>query len=363
MSYNRKGMSGGRLNGKGTFNAAILPGENHAYPDATWPEREKIILRHTHFALGLMWFLQNDESVSPAKREGYRRIGLPLDEYIDNNNLPYELYVREARRIIGRHVFTQHDNMLAKGLGRTPVHGDSIAFTDWSMDSHDCTMDRRPGYAYDGKLILTEESRPAHIPYRALLPQGVDNLLVPVCLSSTHVAWGAVRLEPVWMQVGEAAGLAAVLARKHKTTPGNLDADLLVRTLVANQHHVSFFNSLLTAANEKGGSLTAAAQYFATKGFFADYNVNDDQPLRLATARAWAAALCDVPKASWDGTGFAHKIAGTEAAAGSAVTFQEWTSLLGSKEAADGGDLLVTRGMALQMLYGRLMSLDGRGRL
>lgn len=364
VAYNRKGMNGGRLNGKGTFNAAILPGENHAYPDATWPEREKIIKRHTHFALGLMWFLQNDESVSPAKREGYRRIGLPLDEYTDNNNLPYEVYVREARRIVGRHVFTQHDNMLAKGLGRTPVHGDSIAFTDWSMDSHDCTMDRRPGYDYDGKLILTEESRPAQIPYRTLLPQGVENLLVPVCLSSTHVAWGAVRLEPVWMQVGEAAGFAAALAKKNKTTAGMLDGDLVVRTLVANQHHVSFSNNLLTAASdkEKGGSLTAAAQYFATKGFFADYNVNEDQPLKLATAKAWAGALREVPKKSWDGTRFALEIAGAEATADKAVTIQEWTAMLGGRNAAGGGDSLVTRGMALEALYEKLL-LDGRGGL
>jgi hypothetical protein len=171
VNYNRKGMSAGVLNGKSTFNSAILPGENHAYPDASWPEREKIIARHTNFALGLMWFLQNDESVPEVKRAGYRRIGLPLDEYTDNDNLPYELYVREARRIVGRHVFTEHDNMAAPGQTRTPIHADSIAFTDWSMDSHDCTTDRRPGFAYDGKLILTEESRPAQIPYRCLLPQ------------------------------------------------------------------------------------------------------------------------------------------------------------------------------------------------
>ncbi|MGV3660576.1 MAG: FAD-dependent oxidoreductase [Prosthecobacter sp.] len=362
VHYNRKGMSGGRLNGKGTFNSAILPGENHAYPDATWPEREKIIQRHTNFALGLMWFLQNDESVSPAKREGYRRIGLPLDEYVDNNNLPYELYVREARRIVGRHVFTEHDNMLAKGLGRTPVHGDSIAFTDWSMDSHDCTTDRRPGYAYDGKLILTEESRPAHIPYRSLLPQGVDNLLVPVCLSATHVAWGAVRLEPVWMQVGEAAGFASALAHKHKTTPGKLNADMLVRMLVQKQHRVGFFNDLPADSSKKGGNLTAAAQYFSTKGFFADYNVKEDQPLKLATARAWAGALQEVPKKSWDATRFALEIAEAEATADRAVTIQEWTALLGGKGTAGGVDLLVTRGMALQELYEKL-SLDGRGGL
>lgn len=280
VNYNRKGMGAGSMNGKSSFNSAILPGENHAYPEATWPEREKIIARHTNFALGLMYFLQNDESVPPAKREGFRRIGLPLDEFPDNHNLPYEMYVREARRIVGRYVFTEHDNRPAPGQTRPPVHADSIAFTDWSMDSHDCTTDRRPGYDYDGKLILTEESRPAQIPYRCLLPQGVDNLLVPVCLSATHVAWGAVRLEPVWMQIGEAAGFAAALSKKHQTTPGKLDPDLLVRTLVTNKHFVTFFNELQKDADHPA---MPAAQYYGTKGFFKDYDARLDEPFENKT--------------------------------------------------------------------------------
>jgi hypothetical protein len=120
-----------------------------------------------------------------------------------------------GNQLLARQYSTELDASLAPGIRRAPPHADSIAITDWSMDSHDCTTDRRPGFAYDGKLILTEESRPAQIPYRCLLPQGIDNLLIPVCLSATHVAWGAVRLEPVWMQTGEAAGWAAVLAKRH----------------------------------------------------------------------------------------------------------------------------------------------------
>ena len=184
-----------------------------------------------------MWFLQNDESVPPpnARRSASgacRRTSSPTTSHV-----PYEMYVREARRIVGRHVFTEHDNSLAPGLGRTPVHPDSIAITDWYMDSHACTTDSRPGFHYDGKLILTEESRPGQIPYRALLPQGVDNLLVPVCLSATHVAWGAVRLEPVWMQTGEAAGFAAALAkaaqrRARGTGPRPARAHLVPRRLL-----------------------------------------------------------------------------------------------------------------------------------
>ncbi len=288
VDYYRLGISAGKLNGKALFNNALLPGENHAYPEASWLQREKIIERHRNFAVGMIHFLQNDESVPPASRVRARRIGLPLDEFPDNDNIPYEMYVRETRRIVGRHVFTELDNRPATGLDRPPIQPDSIAFTDWPMDSHDCTWDRSQGYEFDGKLILTEESRPAQIPWRCLLPQGVDNLIVPVCLSATHVAWGAVRLEPVWMMTGEVAGTAAVVAKLHQTTPGKLAPDLLLRTLVANKHFVTFFNELQVDAEH---SAMAAAQYFGTKGFFANYAAKLDEPLTEAVKAAWQNAF------------------------------------------------------------------------
>ncbi|NLX98706.1 MAG: FAD-dependent oxidoreductase [Rhodopirellula sp.] len=270
VDYNRKGIAtNAGPNAKSHMNSPILPGENHDYPEADWPTREKIIRRHLNFALGLMYFLQNDETVSPAAREKFREWGLPKDEFADHDHVPYEMYVREARRIVGRHVYSEHDNSLAAGLGRTPIHPDSVAITDWYMDSHACTTDSRPDFHYDGKLILTEESRPGQIPYRSLLPQGVDNLLVPVCLSATHIAWGAVRLEPVWAQTGEVAGLAAALAKREKTTPAGLDGDLLVRTLVERGHMVSFFNDVSVVGQQPW---IAGVQYFGAKGFFADYD-------------------------------------------------------------------------------------------
>lgn len=289
VNYNRKAIAtNAGPNSKSHMNSPILPGENHAYPEASWPERERIIARHRDFALGLMWFLQNDESVPEKQRAGFRQWGLAKDEFTDNGHIPYEMYVREARRIVGRYVFKEQDNSLAPGLGRTPIMSDSVAITDWYMDSHACTTDSRPGFHYDGKLILTEESRPAQVPYRALLPQGVDNLLVPVCLSATHVAWGAIRLEPVWMQTGEAAGFAAALAHRAKIAPAALDPRVLVRTLCERGQMVSFFNDMKAGGPEPWA---AAAQYFGTLGFFADYDLRADEPLSRETAQAWAAKL------------------------------------------------------------------------
>jgi len=326
VDYERKYLaSSGGPNRKSHMNSPILPGENHAYPDGDWATRKKIEQRHLEFGLGLIYFLQNDESVPAAKRKAFREWGLPKDEYVDNHHVPYEMYVRETRRIVGRHVFSEHDNSPAPGLGRTPVHPDSIAITDWYMDSHSCTTESRPGYKYDGKLILTEESRPAQIPYRSLLPQGVDNLLVPVCLSATHVSWGAVRLEPVLIQTGEAAGFAAAQAVENRQTPAAIDPDRLVRTLVHQRVTLSFFNDFDTADRE---AWVPAVQYLGTKGFFNTYDARPNQALTAEVARCWAATLARLAAGTaYDATDAARKLP-TETAEAPAVSGAQFLVLL-----------------------------------
>lgn len=317
--FDRKGIAtNAGPNGKSHMNSPILPGENHAYPEATWAEREKITQRHRDFALGLIWFLQNDPSVSESGRAKFCEWGLPKDEYPDNNHIPYEMYVREARRLVGRHVFTEHDNSLAPGLGRTPIFPDSIAITDWYMDSHACTKESRPGFHYDGKLILTEESRPAQIPYRALLPRDVDNLVVPVCLSATHVAWGAVRLEPVWMSTGEAAGFAVALAKRDKTTPGQLDSDKLVRALVEHQQLITFYNDVKVDRND---ARISGVEYFGTKGFFPSYDAQLERTLTTDVAQQWVLALADLQAGKLDATAVATKLAPIDQKEGAPVTY------------------------------------------
>lgn len=342
-------------NHKSHMNSPILPGENHDYPEADWPTREKIIQRHLDFALGLMWFLQNDKSVPEAQRAAFRQWGLPKDEFADHDHVPYEMYVREARRIVGRHVYTEHDNSLAPGIERTPVHADSIAITDWYMDSHSCTTESRPGYHYDGKLILTEESRPGQIPYRSLLPQGVDNLLVPACLSATHIAWGAVRLEPVWMQTGEAAGMAAALAKKQGTTPAGLDPQRLVQTLAERRMLVSFFNDVSVGWDDPW---VPAVEYFGTQGFFATYDADANKPLGRATARLWADGLARLLRGQLDPMALARSLhqVGAEADKQS-LTGREFAELLkeatGISPAGSPADpaQAITRGAACHEMY------------
>ena len=335
-------------NQKSHMNSPILPGENHAYPEASWPEREKITQRHRDFALGLIWFLQNDESVPPAKREEFRQWGLARDEFPDHDHIPYEMYVREARRIVGRHVLTEQDNVLSPDYARTPVQPDSIATTDWYMDSHACTKDSRPGFHYDGKLILTEESRPTQIPYRCLIPKGLDNLLVPVCLGATHVAWGAVRLEPVWMQTGEAAGLAVALARNKKIAPAALPSHELVRSLAEHRALVSFFNDFKVTDE---AAWVPAVEFLATQGFFPSYDARANEPLDAATAKEWAAAAKLLVSKKLKPRELAATLAQV-APASTTVTSAEFALLLGGGAGSGKASEAMTRGEACLAIYG-----------
>ena len=255
--------------------------------EADWPQRRAIVDRYRDYHLGLIWFLQHDPEVPAEVRADARRWGLAADEFVDNGHVPYELYVREARRIRGRAVFTEHDGSLARGIERAPIHADAVTITEWFMDSHEVSEETQPGSDSDGLILLSEITRPGQVPLRCLLDGTLVNLIVPLCVSATHVGWGTIRLESVFMQLGEAAGFACALARETDTDPGHLDADVLLRRLVDAPMMVSFFNDFDMATT---APWVPAVQYLGTRGFFADYDARPDAPLSVAVAEVWARA-------------------------------------------------------------------------
>lgn len=284
-------------NAKRGWNRPQLVGIHSAYVEADWTGRQKIMNAHWDATMALLYFLQNDPSVEPARQKSWREFGLAKDEFADNGHRPYEFYVREARRIKGRYVFTEHDATLAEGLDRAPVHEDSIGVTEWYLDTHACTPHHIEGALEEGKMMLDVETFPGQVPYRAILPEGVDNLLVPVCLSSTHVAWGTIRLEPTWMNLCESAGHAAALSVQNQIAPAQLDPDLLLHKLAASHVMLSFFNDLDVSSDDPRA---AAAQYFATKGFFADYNARLNEPLTEPVKKFWSQAFADLRAGTLD---------------------------------------------------------------
>lgn len=343
-------------NGKVAWNGGRLIGPQNEYPEADWPTREAISKRYLDAMIMRLWYLQNDPSVPASDRKAFAGYGLARNEFPDNDHKPYEIYVREARRLVGRYVFKEQDNVVAEETLRTPIHADSVAMTDWPVDSVACLPRSVKGGNTDGILFLGEDSRPAQVPYRSLLAQEVDNLLVPVALSASHVGWGSIRLEPVWVQTGEAAGFAAALAIQNKTTPAALDADLLIRTLCEHGSQVSFFNDVDAAADPLGN---APLIYFGTKGFFASYDARPNDPLTSNAAMVWAEGFALLAAGKLDPQKFVLHTALTEQGATSRpVTTAEFVQMLPAEWDAVVERLglakknePLTRGEACRILY------------
>lgn len=184
-------------------------GANHDYPEASYARRREIVAEHERYQRGWLWFLRTSPRVPEATRDQMTTWGLAADEFTDNDNWPYQLYVREARRMVGETVVTEHEVM-----GRRPV-AESIGMGSYTMDSHNVwryvTADGR--VENEGDLGVRPPG-PYAIDRGAITPRREDcrNLLVPVCVSSTHIAFGSIRMEPVFMVLGDGAARAADLA-------------------------------------------------------------------------------------------------------------------------------------------------------
>lgn len=312
-------------NDKVGMNAGNLVGGADEYPDANWQTRMEIIEAHENHALGLMYFMQNDPEVPDEVQSEAQEWGLACDEFTDNDNIPRHMYIREARRLVGKYVLTEDDMRVAPGIDRPPIFEDSIAIAgDWYMDSHNCTTDRVRGSMGDGKILLTEVTRPCHIPYRMLLPDQLRNLIVPVPVSASHVAWGGIRLEPTWMHIGEAAGYAVVLAAEKGVPPDALNVDQLQRKLTESGVMLSFFNEFDMNSDE---DWVPAVQYLGTKGFFDSFDARPEDRLTSSCASEWAQTAVAILTDDVDGTERAQAVR-NDGEDNPAVTADEFIDML-----------------------------------
>ncbi len=192
------------------FLSTDLPEENWPWPTSSWEWRDRFAERQRDYTLGLLWFVQNDPELPEDFRQRTREWGLSKDEYIDNDHFPRQVYVREGRRIVGEHLFTAHDALPVKDDLRPPLYANSITASHYALDSH-AVRKREPGRVHlDG--FFSYVSKPYTVPYGVMLPQKVDNLLTPVPVSGTHIGFSTLRMEPCWMALGQAAGVAASLS-------------------------------------------------------------------------------------------------------------------------------------------------------
>ncbi len=256
--------------------------ENYTYAEADWETREKVFRRHRELALGLLYFIQNDAEIPEAHRELANQYHLPLDEFTDNGHFPWQLYVREARRLTGIYTLTENDVTLRQGAGRTSVFHDTIIAGEFPIDSFPCSKepssDKKVLEGYIGMLPISAYQ----IPYRVLLPEKLNGLIVPVAASTTHVAYSTLRMEPLWMGIGQAAGVAAALAVNHALEPRDVPIVLLQQSLIGKGQILTYFEDL--DPNDKAHE---AAQFWGCRGFFESYHAGLHEPVTGPVLNQW----------------------------------------------------------------------------
>jgi hypothetical protein len=225
-------LPGGKCdaNSLGPFSLSVHDGSAWEYPLAGPERREALRLHHLRHAQGFLYFLANDPAVPRAVRRELQRWGLPREEFADTGHLPHQLYVREARRMIGSYVLTEHDLL----EGRR--HSDAVALGSYHIDIREVQRVWRWVYEHPRPvgMVFTEgylsvPVPPYSIPYRSLVPRREDceNLVVAVCISASHVAFSSVRMEPQYQMLGAAAGIAAAAAARTGAAVQDVDVTRL----------------------------------------------------------------------------------------------------------------------------------------
>lgn len=193
-------------------------GQNHAWPDASYIARENIFQAHVTYQQGLQWFLSHDGAVPVSIREPYAQWGLPKDEFVETGGWPHALYIREARRMVSDYVMTEHN---CRGATRAD---DPVGLGAYGMDSHHCRRLLIHGRLWNEGDVQAAGFPPYGISWRALIPRRGEctNLIVAVCVSASHIAYGSIRMEPVFMVLGQSAAIAAALVVQEKCTVQDL---------------------------------------------------------------------------------------------------------------------------------------------
>jgi hypothetical protein len=264
------------------FLSTDLPEENWPWPTSSWEWRDQFAKRLRDYTLGLLWFAQNDPELPEEFRRRTREWGLARDEYTDNEYFPRQVYVRQGRLIEGEHLFTAHDALPVEGKERPPVYPTSITASHYALDSH-AVRKREPGRVHlDG--FFSMETKPYTIPYGVMVPKKVEGLLTPVPVSSTHIGFSTMRMEPAWMALGEAAGTAAALSIEAGVPVRKVEAERVQDRLLEQGAVLIYFSDAGPAHPHY-----RALQYWGLRGLIPGWEARLDQAVTPETAAQWVA--------------------------------------------------------------------------
>jgi len=218
------------INNNGGFSTDFI-GANYAYPDADYATRVRIWQAHVDYVRGFVYFMATSPRVPENMRTEMQGWGPADDEFMDTDHWPHQLYIREARRMVSDYVMTEHN---CRGQAKAE---DPVGLGAYGMDSHNCQRIVKNGTAENEGDVQAWGFPPYPVSYRSIVPKAAEceNLLVPICLSATHIAYGSIRMEPVFMILGQSAATAAALAIKDKCPVQKLRYETLRARLLADK--------------------------------------------------------------------------------------------------------------------------------
>jgi hypothetical protein len=265
------------------FLSTDLPEENWPWPTSTWEWRDRFANRLREYTLGLLWFAQNDPGLPTSFRERCQSYGLARDEYTDNDHFPRQVYVREGRRVMGEHNFTAHDALPVKLGARPPVYSNSITASHYSLDSH--AVRKRESGRVHLEGFFSYPTKPYTVPFGVMVPRQVEGLLTPVPVSGTHIGFSTLRMEPCWMAMGQAAGVAASLSRQRQIPVRQVDLLAMQRELLRQKAVLVYFEDA-----RPGQVHFEALQLLALRGVVTEWRAELVRPVDAGTAARWLQA-------------------------------------------------------------------------
>lgn len=262
------------------FLSTDLPEENWPWPTSSWEWRDKFAERLKDYTLGLFWFAQNDSELPEHFRKEISQWGLAKDEYEDNGYFPRQVYVREGRRFEGVYFFTAKDALPVSPGKRPPLHSGSVTASHYALDSH-AARKRETGRVHlDG--FISYPTAVYTVPLGVILPRKVDNLLLPVPVSGSHIGFSTLRMEPCWMALGQAAGITASLAIDRKTSVRAVDIAILQDILIREKATLIYYRDVRPEDKD-----FPMVQYLGLRGYLTEWDADLQKAVDEATLRNW----------------------------------------------------------------------------
>lgn len=267
-------------NQHGVFVSTDLPEENWPWPTSSWEWRDKFAKRLREYTEGLFYFIQNDPELPAQFIQNTREWGLAKDEYTDNGNFPRQVYVREGRRFEGLYFFTAHDALPVSIGSRPPIHQQSITASHYALDSHAVRKREEGRIHLDG--FLSYPTAVYTVPFGVMVPKSVDNLLLPVPVSGSHIGFSTLRMEPCWMAIGQAAGITASISIQDKVKVQNVNIQKLQDYLIDQNATLIYYKDVNVSSED-----FRMVQYMGLKGYLPDWEACLNDPIDKETFNAW----------------------------------------------------------------------------